>query len=455
MFENLKKIFTNSVPSVSEITRETDEKVERAIPQVMIVGEDKDNITFDWDFLETKILEFDYDDESIVMNDPIVMSRLDKLLSDAQTYKEDFIWEGVSDEMRTFISNLNNSLDWGSFNRYVFTAVPRKYSVIQLLWRNVEYEMIAGVIYPAEQQIIGFRHEDIRNYKFNTDIDKGEIGDLIYIPTDENYTIKYPYNFVYYRHKNSYEHPDGRSEIRELKQTILFKNIMLKIQSRYGRRCVLPSFAAIYDSSLQGAEQIAESEAIASELTNIENTSGIAIPNLKNLIVLSPTGGVDFEKTFDRLDKVITIKIQGTDLLTSTRTTTFASSKTGKELVEQTTKQIAVLLQRLKNKVFEIAANNRFGFDENKPRFQYDLTTKFDVETYRAMIEWGIEPDFDAFSKSFPVAKGYARTKLGGFPIKLLSKETTKKLLEPTEDELEKDAERKQDEENDDLIQGE
>jgi len=156
---------------------------------------------------------------------------------------------------------------------------------------------------------------------------------------------------------------------------------------------------------------------------------------------------MDFEKTFDRIDKIITIKIQGTDLLTASRTTTFASSKTGKELVEQTTKQIAKLLQREKNRVLEMAANNRFGFDANKPKFQYDLTDKYDLETYKAMIEWGIEPDFDAMSKTFPVAKGYEMTKLGGFPVPLLGQllKTQEKVM--TEEELAEDAERKQEEE--------
>jgi hypothetical protein len=456
MFEKLKsikKIFQpNNSSSVTQIPAEQPAGG-RAIPYVQILGETDDSMTFDYDFLESGLEDFDYDDETTALEDPIISARLDKLLSDAQTYKEDFIWENVTDEMRDFITNLNNTLDWDAFNRYVFSGVGRKYSVIQILWENVEFEMLFGILYPAEQRIIGFKHEDPRNFSFNSDLTKGNLGDLIYNPTDENYSQKYPYNFIVYKHKNSYEHSNGRSELRELKKLILFKNILLKIQARYCRKAVIPSFAAIWDTALTGDQLTAQSETISEELTKIENGSGIAIPNLKSLIVLSPTTGMDFEKTFDRIDKIITIKIQGTDLLTASRTTTFASSKTGKELVEQTTKQIAKLLQREKNRVLEIAANNRFGFDSNKPQFQYDLTTKFDLETYKAMFEWGIEPDFDAFSKTFPVAKGYEMTELGGFPIPMIGKILAEQERVMSEDELAEDAERKQEEEQDDLEQ--
>ncbi len=454
MFEKIKSIKKWFKPenssSVTQLPQDQPANG-KAIPYVQILGENDDAMTFDYDFLESGLEEFDYDDETTVIEDAIVSARLDKLLSDAQTYKEDFIWENVTDEMRDFITNLNNTLDWDSFNRYVFSAVWRKYSVIQIIWENVAFEMLFGIMYPAEQRIIGFKHEDPRNFSFNSDLTKGKLGDLIYNPTGENYSQLYPYNFIVYKHKNSYEHPSGKSELRELKKLILFKNILLKIQARYCRKAVIPSFAAIWDTVSTGDELTTQSETISEELTKIENGSGIAIPNLKSLIVLNPTTGMDFEKTFDRIDKIITIKIQGTDLLTASRTTTFASSKTGKELVEQTTKQIAKLLQREKNRVLEIAANNRFGFDANKPQFQYDLTTKYDVETYRFMIESGIEPDFDSFSKTFPVAKGYEMTELGGFPIPAIGQILAEQERVMTEEELAEDAERKSEEEQADL----
>lgn len=454
MFGFITKYLKNN-SAVSQTIPERHEEGEMAIPEVRIIGEDENSMTFDWDFLDDSVDEFDFDSETNLLKDEIITSRLDKLLSDAQTYKEDFIWENVSDEMRDFITNLNNSLDWGSFNRYVFNALPRRYSVVQLLWRNVDYELLYGIVYPATQQLIGFKHEDPRNFSFNNDLSKGDIGDLMY--QDENYSRKYPYNFISYIHKNDFEYSSGHSELKELERIVLFKNILLKIQARYTRKAVIPSFAAIYDSVKTGTELTAQSVDIASELTKIENGSGIAIPNLKSLVVLSPANGMDFEKTFERIDKVITIKIQGTDLLTASRTTTFASSKTGKELVEQTTKQVAKLLQRQKNRVLEIAANNRFGFESNKPKFQYDLTVKEALETYQAMIEWGVEPDFDSFSKTFPVAKNYKPTAMGGFPIPLIQNAlngiiaSTKLLKTPTDEELEEDAERKQTEEETDL----
>ena len=143
MFSFVKRLFKNS-GALSQVQPERDESAGYAIPSIGIIGEDESSVTLDWDWLEETTDSFDYDDETTLLNDEIITSRLDKLLSDAQTFKEEFIWENVDDDMSTFITNLNATLDWQAFNRYIFKAVSRRYSVIQLLWRNVDYELLYG-----------------------------------------------------------------------------------------------------------------------------------------------------------------------------------------------------------------------------------------------------------------------------------------------------------------------
>jgi len=378
---------------------------QKAKPEDYVIGVDENNVYIDLSFLTESDFEFEFEDIQVIQRDPIVKSYNEKMIADAMTIKQDFSWENVEDNVITFVNNLNNTLDWDILYRYVYSKKIWGFVVIQILWRAVDYEMINGTLYPAEYQMVGFRQEDVRNFTFNEDPEKGSLGDLIYTPTGENYTVKYPYNFIVYQNDKDFIDQEGKSILKELKIPVYFKNLLYKIEARYYRKAVIPAFIAIVDSLKTGADLTELLTSISAQLTNIENGAGVALSNIKDIKVLSPNNTINIDATIEAQNKVIAIRIFGTDLTMSQKNVGMASSKTGLIIVEQAVKNVALMFQKAKNDIIKLGIWNRFGFGTVAPQSIFDPTAKFDMEVLRFMANFVGQISKEAMNILLPMPK--------------------------------------------------
>ncbi|MCG2761419.1 MAG: hypothetical protein L6407_09430 [Candidatus Delongbacteria bacterium] len=452
-----KPVTVKSLMAVASVenTREPDfgEKIK---PHVGILNED-------WGYVNLlNILDdtvsFEFDDAQTIDNDPAVRSYREKLLGSAASQKSSYDFNGVVLPVTEFAKELKNNLNWDDYHRQGYSASKFSNAVIQVLWETVDYEIIGDIIYPKTQRIYGFKHEDYRNYTFNTDKTLGNYGDTIYTPTRTNITREYPYNFIVIRNKPDFVHPEGNSDLKELKPIITLKNFLMLVQARYAKKAAVPSFVAIYKTNKKGDELTLEAQGIANNLSGVENGSGIALPNIDNIVTLLPTAQTDFVKILGYLDSVIQLRILGTLLLggQSERGGSYASAKVGATELENSIKQVALTLQNIDNIVIKYAIWQRFGTETTLPKLLFDLTEDTPLEDMQFMQNAKIPVDYAAILKRFPVAAGAKEPKDNqwflGSPDGTLAGLTEMsnikiKPIENEEERLAKDAQRKQDEE--------
>lgn len=403
---------------------------------------------------------FTYDNETDVNDDYTVKSYRNKLLGSAASYKRSYDFNGVDDEVAEYATYLYNTLSFDDFHRYVHNSEVRKYSVIQCLWENVDFELVGDTLYPSEQRIYGFKQEDPRDFTINTDINKGAYGDVIYSPKQLNITRDYPYNFIVVRNKVDYDNPQGISELKELRSLINLKKFALKTWARFIKKSAVPSVIAIYKTFKTGTAFELESSVISNSLAGIENGAGIAIPNIDNVIMLTPNNTMDFVKVFNYINSEIQLRILGTSLLggQTDKGGSYASAKVGASELEDAVKQVALTLQTFDNRVIAFSIWQRFGTATKLPQLLFDLAEKATIDQFKACFDMNIPVDLTEMRKVFPVASGVKEPannqwQLGSPTGELMEVKPVKKDdSELTKEELlEKDRLRKEQEEKDKL----
>jgi len=429
---------------------------EKIHPKIGVIRED-------YGYLNLMNLEvdedFDYDDETLVNNDYTVKSYRNKLLGSAASYKRSYDFNDVDQPVAEYADHLYNTLPWDDLHRYVHNAEVRRYSVIQILWENIDYELVGDKLYASEQRIYGFKQEDPRDFSINTDLMQGAYGDVIYTPTRLNITRDYPYNFIIIRNKVDYAHQEGISELRELKSLINLKQFALKTWARFIKKSAIPSVIAIYKTTLRGDAFKLEASVISGNMAGVENGSSIAAPNIDNVIMLTPNNQMDFVKVFNYINSEIQLRILGTTLLGGQTETSgsYASAKVGASELEDAVKQVALTLQSADNRVITLSIQQRFGTATKLPQLLFDLAEKATLEQFKACFDYKVPVDLTEMRKVLPVAAGVKETADNqwhlGSPDGTLMLEA-----EPTdggelteEDLLEKDRLRKEEEEADKL----
>jgi hypothetical protein len=404
--------------------------------------------------------EFTFEDAELVDSDPIVNSYREKLLGSAASQKSSYDFNQVAEPVAEFAKNLKNELDWATYHRAGYSSSKYGMAVIQVLWETVKYEIIGDTIYPKTQRIYGFKQEDYRNFEFNRDLTLGNYGDIIYTPLRINITKKYPYNFITIINKPDAIHPEGNSDFKELKNIIVLKNFLLKTQARYIKKATVPSFVAIYKSGLKGSALTLEANSISALLSSIENGAGVALPNVSNIVTLMPTAQTDFIRILSYIDNVIQLKILGTSLLggQSEKGGSYASAKVGATELQDSIKQVALTLQNIDNIIIKYAIWQRFGTDTKLPQLLFDLTEESPLADYEFMAKWKLPVEYTALVKRFPMASGVKEPKgkmwYLGSPDGLLENITAEGTAKPVlteEQRLAEDAQRKQDEEDENL----
>lgn len=405
--------------------------------------------------------EFTHDDAELIEADPIVLSYREKLLGSASAQKSSYDLQGVADDVTDFANELKNTLDWDYYHRAAYSASKYGNAVIQVLWENVQYEIIGDKVYPKTQRIYGFKQEDYRSFNFNTDKTIGNYGDTIYTPERINITKLYPNNFVVIRNKPNFLYPEGVSDLKTLKNLILLKNFLIKTQARYIKKATVPSFVAIYKDSQKEPGLSLKAIEISSRLSGVESGAGIGMANIDQIVSLMPTAQTDFIRILSYIDSVIQLKILGTSLLGGQmeKGGSYASAKVGATELENAIKQVALTLQNVDNMIIKLAIWQRFGTATILPKLLFDLTETAPLEDFEFQAKYKVPCSYSAIAKRFNLAEGATeptdkRWFLGspdGTLENLIPEGALPKPILTEEERLAEDAKRKQDEEADKL----
>ena len=456
---NFKKSKTVAVASENAKDPEFGEKIS---PHAGILHEDYGYVNLLNILDETNSIT--HDDIITISEDSVVKSYREKLLGSAASQKSSYDYNNVNPLVVEYANDLKNNLDWDNYHRYGYDSSKYGSSIIQVLWENVDYEIIGSQVFAKTLRIYGFKQEDYRNYQFNTDKTLGNYGDTIYTPARENITKLYPYNFIVMRNKPDFLHPEGNTDLKELKTIITLKNFIIKTQARYVKKATVPSFVAIYKTNKKGADLTLEAQAISASLSGIENGAGIALPNIDQLVTLLPTAQTDFIRILAYIDSIIQLRVLGTSLLGGQmeKGGSYASAKVGATELENSVKQVALMLQSIDNIVIRYAIWQRFGTDTVLPRLLFDFSQKSTIEELTFMAQNKVPIDFAQLQKALPVAPGLQepidKMFFIGSPdgtLENLPSNTENKTIMSEEEFKEKDAQRKQDEEAEKLKQKE
>ena len=326
--------------------------------------------------------------------DAWVKSKADLLLAKSKTYYKALNYDGCKKPITTYTDeHLIKNLDWNSFDRFVFYSRIFGFSVIQLLWDK------------ETRELRGFLHLDPRMFIINTDPLKGDIGDLFY--NTINLTKEYPFNFICIKNDTNFMYQCGQSVLRQLRDVIAFKRLLTKIKQRYYQRSVIPAFAALYKSDKNGEELTEQVDVLSTALSNIQNGSGVALPNVDTISVLSPNGQVNFERTEDQLNKIIAVRLLGSDLTDSQKSGSYAQANVAKEYVEGNVKELGGVMQQYRNTVIKKAIQVKFGISENSPEYIYDFNEPYPPEHFKLMQELLGYCSASEAAKVLPMPKGF------------------------------------------------
>ncbi len=229
--------------------------------------------------------------DTILLN-PHVRSKLNLKLNKALAFNGALSYEGAKKSVSKYIeAEFMPNFKWRELARQIMYSRYYGKAVLRVFWED--------------NKITKTRALDHRIFTFNNDYSYGNIGDLMY--NQINLTKEYPYNFIVIYNEVDAKYPFGKSDLRELYPTIMFWNLLSKIEARYMNKAVIPAYVAGYDSNATGDAATEEAQRVSDILAQIENGAGVGIANLKSLYTLMENGQVNFNSTFERLQSTIAI----------------------------------------------------------------------------------------------------------------------------------------------------
>jgi len=328
---------------------------------------------------------FTHDMASLIYANPHVQAKLSLKLNKALAYKKAFNYDGVADAVGKYIKDVFvKEFKWRDFAKQIAFNKVYGRSVIRVFWDGDKITKTAGV--------------DYRFFTFNTDYSKGDIGDLMY--NEINLTKNYPYNFMVFFNEPNTDSPFGVSSLKSLYPTIMFYNFLSKVEARYFNKAVIPSFVAGYESTATAlADKEEEANFVSGILSNIENGSGVAIANLKQLFTLAENGQVNFNSTFERLVNTISITILGSDMTDSKKNGTYAQADAATQYIDGNIKDLAVEIQGGENDITKWQTWAKFGTDYTAPQSVYDMQEPYSLEVFKFMVDNNLPISFTEASK--------------------------------------------------------
>ena len=339
-------------------------------------------------------IDITYDDINLVLNDANAIAKLGLLFSKAVSYRKALDYQGVSKRVSKFVDDyLIKSLNWDDFYRYVFLSMPFGKSIIYVEWDE------------QTKLIKKFHNLDYRSFSFNTDIKKGDIGDLIYM--NVNITKKYPFNFIVVKSGQDFQYQNGQSILRQIRNIIKFKNYLIQTEAKYFSRAAVPAVGALYKTDKQEDALEQEAATLSAQLAALDNGSGIALPNVDQLVSLISNSQINFQRTYAYLDSQVSIRILGSDLTDSKTYGTMAQSKIASQYIEGNVKQLATVLQDNTNLAIQWACEAQFAGVTKSPQYVYDFKEPYTLEYIKFCVENNFPVSKTEASKVLPIAKGY------------------------------------------------
>jgi hypothetical protein len=327
-----------------------------------------------------------------IMNDPVVVAKRNIRLNKAKSYQKALSYVDKKDVNEFVDQFLVKTFPFEDFDKYVELSKPYGYSVIRLIW--------------DKDNLIGCEHLDYDNFYPNANPSDGAIGDIMF--NTYNISRDYQYNFIIVNNEKCSMYPAGQSELRQLKDAIKFKLFLNKVKAAYYNKSVIPAFVAIYETTETDITKLQEQADLFSEiLTGIENGSGVALPNMKSVQVLQPNGQVNFERTEERLDKIISVRLLGSDLTDSTRNGTQAQATVGAEYIEGNIKELGTTIQQARNKIIRKAVDVKFGISEQAPEYIYNFSEPYSKEIFESQANLTGYTSSYEFYRVYPKPKGF------------------------------------------------
>jgi len=338
--------------------------------------------------------ELTFDQMVSIFEDPIVKSKSNLLLNKSKTYYKALNREGVKVGISKYIDNvLLKTVDWNDFDRYVFYSKPFGKSVILLNWLE---DGNGG------HDLVGFRHLDPRLFTINQDTNYGDIGDLMLNLI--NLTKLYPMNFICIKNDVNFLYQGGQSDLRQIKDIVAFKRLLIQIKSNYFQKSVIPAFAITFETDKEGEKLTEQIDLLSAAANNIQNGSGLALANVKNVVALQQNGQVNFERTEELLNKTISVRILGSDLTDSQAKGTYGQAAIGSEYIEGNVKELGSTMQQFRNLVLKYAVYAKFG-DEVAPEYVYDFNEPYPESSFKFMQDSVGYCSFYEFSKVYPMPR--------------------------------------------------
>jgi hypothetical protein len=328
----------------------------------------------------------------IILLNPHVRSKLNLKLNKALAFNGALSYEGAKKAVSKYVeAEFMPNFKWRELARQIMYSRYYGKAVLRVYWDG--------------DKITHTRALDHRLFTYNNDYAYGDIGDLMY--NSINLTKQYPYNFIAIYNEVDAKYPFGKSDLRELYPTIMFYNLLSKIEARYMNKAVIPAYVASYDSNLQGDAAKEEAELVGSILSQIENGAGVGIANLKSLYTLMENGQVNFNSTFERLQSTISITILGSDMTDSKKNGTYAQAKASTEYIEGNVKDLAIDIQNTANQLIEWQVWALWGSDYVAPKYIYDMQEPYDLEVIKFQVENGFAVSARQASKMFALPSSY------------------------------------------------
>ena len=289
-----------------------------------------------------------------------------------------------AEEIALWVADALERLDIAETAGDLWTAVPMGFGVNEVVWGQREDRL--------EIMEINGVHPKLITQNVN--------GPLIKATGIEIETWKQPYKFLTMKYDPLFDAPDGLPVLAACYWPYTFKRLGLKFWATLLERFGVPSLAAIIESSAPvavqdgtGVETIGEiSTAIATEIARLTSGGGIVLNNIKDLKVISPTGGgEDFELFQTACNNAISVAILGNTMTMDSQSRgSQALGTVHAQITEDIGKGDSRFIARAINTLIRWMVDLNFGVDVPAPIFGWDTAGSASWDAVVQAIDRGV-----------------------------------------------------------------
>jgi phage gp29-like protein len=288
-----------------------------------------------------------------------------------------------AEEIALWVADALERLDIAETAGDLWTAVPMGFGVNEVVWGQRDDRL--------EIMVINGVHPKLITQNVN--------GPVIKTTGIEIETWKQPYKFLTMKYDPLFDAPDGLPVLAACYWPYTFKRLGLKFWATLLERFGVPSLAAMFDSSAPVAKTTPEVEtigeiatAITVEMSRLANGGAIAIPNIRDLKVLNPTGGgEDFEMFQTACNNAISVAILGNTMTMDSQSRgSQALGTVHQQITEDIGKGDSRFIARAINTLIRGMVDLNFGVDVPAPIFGWDTAGSASWDAVVQAIDRGV-----------------------------------------------------------------